>query len=49
MVSSFIIDVCFVDPDAPTMLREIRFGRVDREWKEEVVSVMDETRVREMR
>jgi hypothetical protein len=47
--SSLIIEVCLVDPEDPTMFRETRFGRVDRECKEELVSVIEEIRVREVR
>jgi hypothetical protein len=43
------MDVWFVDEDEPVMVREIRFGRVERECKDDVVSVIEVTRVREVR
>jgi hypothetical protein len=49
MVSSFIIDVWFADEDEPLMLRETRLGRVERQCREDVVSVIEDTRVREVR
>jgi hypothetical protein len=44
-----IIEVCFVDADEPMMLRLTRFGRVEMLCKEDVVSVMEEARVRVVR
>ena len=49
IVSSLIMDVCAVDEESPLMCRETRLGRVDRQFREVLLSAMEDTSVRDVR